>query len=75
MPPRNRKVETAASVAQNDAVRPGLSRTFGLVGLLLIPFIGLAHYAAETESSFAIFYLPPLAMAGWCVKAPRPFLL
>jgi signal transduction histidine kinase len=67
MPPSNKKVETAPSGARGDAVRPGLnnSRTLGLVGLLLIPLIGLGHYAAGMESSFAIFYLPPLAMAGW----------
>jgi len=67
MPPSNKKVETAASVARADAIRPGLnnSRTLGLVGLLLIPFIGLGHYATGTEISFAIFYLPPLAIAGW----------
>src|SRR5437763_12445976 len=41
------------------------SRTLGLLGLLLIPLIGLRHYAARTEISFAVFYLPPLAMAGW----------
>lgn len=67
MPPGNKKVETAASVARRDAVRPVLtdSRTLGLVGLLLIPFIGLGHYATGTEIWFAVFYLPPLAMAGW----------
>jgi signal transduction histidine kinase len=67
MPPSNKKVETAAAVARNDAILHGLNnnRTLGLVGLLLIPLIGLGHYAAGTEISFAIFYLPPLAMAGW----------
>jgi signal transduction histidine kinase len=67
MPPGNKKVEAAASVARSDGVRLGLNntRTLGLVGLLLIPFIGLRHYATGTEISFAIFYLPPLAMAGW----------
>ena len=64
MPPGNKKVETAA---RSDAVRLGLnnSRTLGLMGLLLIPFIGLGHYATGTEISFATFYLPPLAIAGW----------
>jgi signal transduction histidine kinase len=67
MPPGSKKVEGAASVALSDAVRPGLnkSRILGLVGLLLIPLVGLSHYAAGTEISFAVFYLPPLAMAGW----------
>jgi len=67
MPPGNMKVETAAPAARSDAVRPGLnnSRTLGLVGLLLIPLIGLGHYAAGTEISFAVFYLPPMAMAAW----------
>jgi hypothetical protein len=59
MPPSNKKVETAASVAGEVN-----GRTLGLVDLLLIPLIGLGHYAAGTEISFAIFYLPPLAMAG-----------
>ena len=67
MPPGNMKVETAAPAARSDAVRPGLnnSRTLGLVGLLLIPLIGLGHYAGGTEISFAVFYLPPMAMAAW----------
>jgi hypothetical protein len=41
------------------------SRILGIMGLLLIPFIGLGHYATGTEISFAIYYLPPLATAGW----------
>ena len=51
----------------DDAVRPELnkSRTLGLLGLLLIPLIGLGDYATETEISFAVFYLPPMAMAAW----------
>jgi signal transduction histidine kinase len=67
MPPNKKKVETAAAVARSDAIRPRLNngRALGLVGLLLIPLIGLAHYAAGTEIPFAVFYLPPLAMAGW----------
>jgi len=67
MPPGNKKVETAASGAGGDAVRPEFnkSRTLGVVGLFLIPLIGLSHYATGTEISFAVFYLPPLAMAGW----------
>jgi signal transduction histidine kinase len=67
MPPSNKKVEIAASVARGDAILPGLSnsRTLELVCLLLIPLIGLGHYATGTEISFAVFYLPPLAMAGW----------
>jgi signal transduction histidine kinase len=67
MPPSNKTVEPAASAARGDAILLGLnnSRSLGLVGLLLIPFIGLGHYATGTEISFAIFYLPPLAMAAW----------
>src|SRR5215468_438817 len=63
----NKKVETAAPAARSDAVRPGLNNscTLGLVGLLLIPLIGLGHYAEGTEVSFAVFYLPAMAMAGW----------
>ena len=66
-PPNNKKVATARSVTGDDAVRPELnkSRTLGLLGLLLIPLIGLGYYATETEISFAVFYLPPLAMVGW----------
>jgi signal transduction histidine kinase len=67
MPFGNKKIETAASVARGNAVHPGLngSRTLGLAGLLLIPLVGLGHYATGTEISFAVFYLPPLAMAAW----------
>jgi len=59
MPPGNKKVEIAASVPRGDAIRRRLnnSRTLGYVGLLLIPLIGLGHYAQRTEISFAVFYL------------------
>src|SRR6266480_1039862 len=67
MPPAsNKKVDTAASVARSNAVHPGLSnsRILGLIGLLLIPLTGLGHYAQGTEIAFAVFYLPPMAMAS-----------
>jgi signal transduction histidine kinase len=67
MPRGNKKVETAAFAAGGDAVGPKLNkgRAVGVIGLLLIPLIGLSHYATGTEISFATFYLPPLAMAAW----------
>lgn len=63
----SQKVEIAAFVAGDNPVRrlQHNSRAPGLVGLLLIPLIGLGHYATGTELSFAVFYLPPMAMAGW----------
>ena len=60
MAPGDKKVETAAPAARRDA-----GRTLALVGLLLIPLIGLGHYAGGTEVAFAVFYLPAMAMAGW----------
>src|SRR5512133_3303453 len=67
MAPGKKKVETTAFAAAVDAGGTELnkSRALGLVSLVLIPLIGLSHYAAGTEISFAVFYLPPLAMAGW----------
>jgi signal transduction histidine kinase len=67
MVPGKKKVETAAFAAPVDAIGTELNkgRTLGLVSLLLIPLIGLSHYATGTEIWLAVFYLPPLAMAGW----------
>src|SRR5207302_9354232 len=40
---------------------PGLA----LLGLLLIPLVGLADYASGPQRAAALFYVPLVAMAAW----------
>ena len=72
-------LQSLVGLTENVASRPGeslkharagrqihpRSRWLGFTGLACIPLVGWLDYKTGPAISFALFYIPPVAMAAW----------